>query len=149
MVFQIILFYVASIPRFGMINYINLGRSTILRILNKIVDRIPDPDFSSNKFGGDGKIVQVDETILKYKIKSHRVRALTNRTDALCIVMFENEIKRVFACIIPYKREMIIIPIIFSQVASNTTIWTDEHRAYSNLKEFDYTHEQSVTNMSL
>ncbi|KAG0441287.1 hypothetical protein DMUE_1160 [Dictyocoela muelleri] len=32
------------------------------------------------------------------------------------------------------------VPIMCSQVASNTTIWTDEHRAYRNLKEFDYTH---------
>ncbi|KAG0434332.1 hypothetical protein DMUE_5224, partial [Dictyocoela muelleri] len=101
MVLQIILFYVARMPRSGMINYLNLVRSTILRIINKIVDRIPDPDFSSNKFGGDGKIVQVDETMLNYKIKSYRGKASTNRTDALCIIEFENEIKRVFACIIP------------------------------------------------
>ncbi|KAG0435899.1 hypothetical protein DMUE_4485 [Dictyocoela muelleri] len=85
--------------------------------------------------------------MLNYKIKSHRGKAPTNRgkaptnrTDALCIIELENEIKRVFACIIPDKREMTIVPIICSQVAFNTTIWTDEHRAYSNLKEFDYTH---------
>ncbi|KAG0439842.1 hypothetical protein DMUE_2153, partial [Dictyocoela muelleri] len=54
---------------------------------------------------------------------------------------FENEIKRVFACIISDKRDMTIVLIIFSLVASNTTIWTNEHRAYNNLKEFDFTHD--------
>ncbi|KCZ74977.1 hypothetical protein H311_04052, partial [Anncaliia algerae PRA109] len=29
-------------------------------------------NFSNNKLGGPGKIIQVDETMLNYKCKSHR-----------------------------------------------------------------------------
>ncbi|KAG0420013.1 hypothetical protein EQH57_0327 [Dictyocoela roeselum] len=78
--------------------------------------------------------------MLKYRIKSHRIRKSTNRTDALCIIEFKNEIKRVFACIIENKEEMTIVQMICSQVASNTTIWTEENGAYSNSKGSDYTH---------
>ncbi|KAG0442399.1 hypothetical protein DMUE_0292 [Dictyocoela muelleri] len=58
-----------------------------------------------------------------------------NKTDALCIIEFDTEIKRVFACTIDNKKEFTIVPIICSQVASNSIIWTDDHGAYCNLKD--------------
>ncbi|KAG0437814.1 hypothetical protein DMUE_3464 [Dictyocoela muelleri] len=79
--------------------------------------------------------------MLNYKVKSHRGRPLENKTDSLCIIEFGNEIKRVFTTIINDKKELTIVPIICSQVASNSTIWTDEHRAYSNLKDLFYDHK--------
>ncbi|KAG0438059.1 hypothetical protein DMUE_3331 [Dictyocoela muelleri] len=79
--------------------------------------------------------------MLNYKVKSHRGRPPENKTDALCIIEFENESKRVFATIINDKIELTIVPIICSQVASNSTIWTDEHRAYSNLKDLFHDHK--------
>lgn len=45
-----------------------------------------ETDFSENKSKGPGKTVQINETILNYKYKSHRGISLTNRTEALCIV---------------------------------------------------------------
>ena len=35
-----------------------------------------------------------------------------------------------------------LVPIICSQVASGSTIHTDEHRSYSNLSSFGYVHER-------
>jgi hypothetical protein len=35
-----------------------------------------DCDFKNNKLGNGGKLVQVDETMLNYKCKSHRGRSL-------------------------------------------------------------------------
>ncbi|KAG0419256.1 hypothetical protein EQH57_0551 [Dictyocoela roeselum] len=122
-------------PRYSITNFYNYDRKTVEKIINKIVKRIPDPDFSSNKMGGVGKIIQVDETMLNYKVKSHRGRAPENKTDALCIIEYENEIKRVFACVIENKLELTIVPILCSQVAANSIIWTDEHGAYANLKD--------------
>ncbi|KAG0417576.1 hypothetical protein EQH57_0940, partial [Dictyocoela roeselum] len=58
-----------------------------------------------------------------------------NKTDALCIIEFDTEIKRVFACTIDIKEEFTIVPIICSQIASNSIIWTDEHGEYCNLKD--------------
>ncbi|KAG0421195.1 hypothetical protein DMUE_6306, partial [Dictyocoela muelleri] len=140
-VLKIILFYIAKMPKYSIINYLNYSRRTIEKVINKLVVRIPNPDFSSNKMGGVGKIIQVDETMLNYKVKSHRGRPAANKTDALCIIEFENGIKNVFATIIENKKESTIVPIICSQVASNSIIWSDEHGAYSNLKDIFEDHK--------
>ena len=88
-----------------------------------------------DKFGGYGNIVQIDETMLNYKCKSHRGRSSSNRTDALCIVEVRHGIKRAYACIIPNKESATLIPIIQKYVYSGSVIWTDEHRSYGKLKE--------------
>ncbi|KCZ80958.1 hypothetical protein H312_01613, partial [Anncaliia algerae PRA339] len=33
-----------------------------------------------------------------------------------------------------------LLPIICTQVANNSVIWTDEHRSYSNLRNYNFTH---------
>lgn len=102
---------------------------------------MPAPNFVNNKLGGFGKIVQIDETMLNYKCKSHRGRSSENKTDALCIVEVGINIIRVFACTIPDKKSSTLIPIICSQVASNSTIWTDEHKSYKCLSSYNYIHD--------
>ncbi|KAG0428057.1 hypothetical protein DMUE_5844, partial [Dictyocoela muelleri] len=99
-------------PKNSITNYSNYDRKTVEKIINKIVNRIPDPDLSSNKMSVICKIIQVDETMLNYKVKSHRGRSPENKTDALCIIEYENEIKRVFACVIDNKLELTIVPIL-------------------------------------
>ncbi|KAG0438117.1 hypothetical protein DMUE_3290 [Dictyocoela muelleri] len=86
--------------------------------------------------GSIGKIIQFDDTTLNYKVKSHIGRVPENKTDALCIIDYENEIKRVFACVIDNKLELTIVPILCSQVAANSIIWSDEPGAYANLKDY-------------
>ncbi|MGL5707435.1 MAG: transposase [Aeromonas sp.] len=102
--------------------------------------RMPSPDFGINKLGGPGKVVQIDETMLNFKCKSHRGRSPKNRTDALCIVEVSSGIQRVFATIIPDKKATTMIPIICTQVASNSIIWTDDHRSYNIISRCDFTH---------
>jgi transposase-like protein len=114
--------------------------NTCEKVISKLVSLIPPPDFSNDKLGGPGSIVQIDETMLNYKCKSHRGRSPSNRTDSLCIVEVRNGITRAFACVIPDKTASTLIPIICSQVASNSTIYTDEHRSYSTLRNFSYQH---------
>ncbi|KCZ78321.1 hypothetical protein H311_00648 [Anncaliia algerae PRA109] len=113
---------------------------TIARIISKLVSTMPATDFSSNKLGGPGLIVQIDETMLNYKCKSHRDRSSTNKTDSLCIVEVGDKIIRAFATTIPDKKESTLLSIICTQVANNSVIWTDEHRSYSNLRNYNFTH---------
>ncbi|KAG0439641.1 hypothetical protein DMUE_2299, partial [Dictyocoela muelleri] len=49
--------------------------NSIRRIINKFHDLIPNSDFSDDKFRGTGLIVQIDETMLNYKFKSHQGRS--------------------------------------------------------------------------
>lgn len=81
--------------------------------------------------------MQIDETMLNYKCKSHRGRSSTNKTDALCIAELVNrKITRLFATTIPNKEERTFVPIICKQVAANSVIWTDEHKPYKNLFKY-------------
>ncbi|KCZ79109.1 hypothetical protein H312_03508, partial [Anncaliia algerae PRA339] len=85
-------------------------------------------------------IVQIDETMLNYKCKSHRGRSPQNKTDALCIVEVGNQITRAFATIIENKKSEYIMPIICSQVASGSIVWTDEHKSYASLYKNGFIH---------
>ncbi|KAG0439310.1 hypothetical protein DMUE_2518 [Dictyocoela muelleri] len=122
-------------PRCSIINFLNLDNNTVYKIIRKLVEKMPYHDFSENKFRGEVRIVQIDETMLNFKVKSHRGRSPQNRTDELAIIEYDEGIKCVFACTIDAKTEEYIVLIICSQVASNSTIWTYEHGAYHNLKD--------------
>ncbi len=50
------------------------------------------------------------------------------------------DITRVYVTVIKNKSAEIPIPIICSQVASNSFIWTNEHRSYENLNQFICVH---------
>lgn len=136
----ILLRYVARTPRYVIKGSSRLGETTIKNILRKLNNLIPITNFMNDKLGGIGKIVQVDETMLNFKCKSHRGRSPNNRTDALCIVEVNNGISRAFAQIIPNKEANSIIPIICGQVIAGSTIWSDEHKSYMKLGLKGYSH---------
>lgn len=138
LIFRIILKYIQKIPRHIIFNSSTLCKNNIKKIICKIVDLIPFTSFENDKLGGPLRIVQVDETMLNYKAKSHRGRSPRNKTDALCIVEISNGITRAFATTIPNKQSTTIIPIICSQVLNNSIIWTDEHKSYARLKDLNF-----------
>jgi transposase-like protein len=119
---------------------INASKKTILKIINKFINLMVKPDFRNNKLGGPGVIVQLDETMINFKCKSHRGRASTNKTDAFCIVEFKGCITRAFAVVIPDKKSSTLIPIIMQQVANGSKIWTDELSSYRCIRHFNYIH---------
>ncbi|KAG0424951.1 hypothetical protein DMUE_6065 [Dictyocoela muelleri] len=82
----IVLCLIARMPRYSIINFFNFSKKTIVKTIDKIVDRIPDPDFSSDKIDGAGQIVKFDKTMLYYKAKSHIGRSSSNKTDAIYII---------------------------------------------------------------
>lgn len=93
----------------------NLGINdrTYKKIIQKFLSLIQSFDFKDNKLGGPNHIVQIDETALNRKVKAHRGRAPTNKTDTLCIVEFKDQITRVFVYVIPNKKVETIIPITY------------------------------------
>lgn len=140
-IMKIIIQYASRIPRFSITAYSIICKKTILKIIERIIQRIPAPDFSENKLGGFNRNVQIDETMLNYKCKNHRGRSPTNKTDALCIIEMQGLIIRVFAKMIPNKKAETLITLICQQVAANSIIWKDEHRSHSKLSQFNYIHD--------
>lgn len=80
--------------------------------LFKIINRIPETDFSSNKLSGMDKIIQVDKNMLNYKIKSHKGTPPTNKTS---IIEYDNKIKRMFKCTIKKNEELTQEPKVLDQ----------------------------------
>ncbi|KAG0439999.1 hypothetical protein DMUE_2059 [Dictyocoela muelleri] len=119
----------------------SVSPKSIHRIIKKLKFLIQEPCFIENKLGGIGSVVQVDETMLNYKCKSHRGRSPSNRTDALVIVEVRGRVTRVYAKVIPNKSASTILPIIAEQVCSGSEIHTDEHKSYGKLTERGYTHK--------
>ncbi|KCZ80906.1 hypothetical protein H312_01679 [Anncaliia algerae PRA339] len=64
---------------------------------------IPERNLSNNKLGRPGKIIQVDETMLNCKCKSHLGRTPSNKFDSLCIVKVESKIIRAYSSTLPTK----------------------------------------------
>ncbi|KCZ74415.1 hypothetical protein H311_04620 [Anncaliia algerae PRA109] len=85
--------------------------------------------------------MQVDETMMNFKCKSHRGRSPHNQTDAISIVEVENNITRAFARMIENKKSETLIPIICEKVSSGSIIYTDEHKGYSKLGEYGFLHK--------
>lgn len=140
-IFRILIKYSVGTSQSTLIKANEKDPKIIEKIINKLLNLIPKSDFSKNKLGGPGCIVQIDETMLNYKCKSHRGRSPGNRTDALCIVEVDSKITRAFASVIPNKKESTLVPIIVNQVCDSSVIWTDEHRSYANLSKFNYIHD--------
>jgi transposase-like protein len=118
-----------------------INTRTYKKIILKFLKIVEIYDIREDKFGGPGKIVQVDETALNFKIKSHRGRAPTNKTDALCIVEFDRHISRAFACVIADKKASIIMPMIYDNVELGSIIHTDEHKSYSRLNDVGFIYD--------
>ncbi|KCZ82385.1 hypothetical protein H312_00043 [Anncaliia algerae PRA339] len=128
---------------------LNTSNATIAKVIKKLIGLIPQTDFFENKLGGPGCIVQMDKTMLNFKCKSHRGRSRENKTDSLCILEYNGNIKRIFAQIIRNKKQNTLIPIICRQVASGSIIWTDEHKNYQNLRFFNNIHDTVCHKMNL
>lgn len=139
-IFQVLIKYLTRTQTFAIVDFFRRDKAIIFKIISEFKSRIPAFNYEENKLGGPGVIVQIDETMLNYKCKSHRGRSATNKTDAISIVEVGDRITRAFARVIPNKESNTLIPIIVSQVAANSTIWTDEHRSYGRLSQLGFNH---------
>ncbi|KCZ76002.1 hypothetical protein H311_03007 [Anncaliia algerae PRA109] len=99
-IIRVIIKFAVRQPLYSLNNSLDVDKNTVEKIIKKIKDLMPNPDFKDNKLGGPDVVVQIDETMLNFKIKSHRGRSALSKTDSLCIVEVKNAITRVFAKII-------------------------------------------------
>lgn len=72
-----------------------MDERTVLKIINLVVCGMRDPRFTGDKLDGSNKVEEDDKTMLNFKCKSQSGRSPSNKTDALCNVKVENNIKRV------------------------------------------------------
>lgn len=104
--------YFVRTPRNCIIESFSMSENILKKNLDRIISNITKIDFQ--KINSVVIIVvQVDETTLNYKCKSHRGRSPENRTDAMCIFEFYDKIIRFFATCIQNESTAKILAIIF------------------------------------
>lgn len=127
--------------QFSILRTIAINKTTYLKVTKMIIEKIKmKTTLNHTKLGGVGQTINVDETMLNYKCKSHRGRSPGNRTDALCIVELDNHITRAFACVIPNKKKETLIPLIIENVELGSIIHTDELKSYLSLRSEGFQH---------
>lgn len=86
------------------------------------------------QFGGQGEIVQIDETWLP------NVRDSSQRNAKGAIVFGIHDKAGVQTCVIPNRRAATIMGLIEAWVAPGTTVITDSHRSYHALSKHGFSH---------
>ncbi|KAI5153612.1 hypothetical protein ENBRE01_3210 [Enteropsectra breve] len=109
-ILKIIFKYSIKQTRHSIISSTGMNKETVFKIINSLIELIPETDFSENKFGGPGMIVQIDETMLNHAVKNHRGRSPLNKTDALVIVECTSRARRIYAFVISEKKADTLIP---------------------------------------
>ncbi|KCZ74818.1 hypothetical protein H311_04214 [Anncaliia algerae PRA109] len=117
---------------YSIIQFLNISKTTVSKIIDKLIELLKKDNRRIGMFGGPFKLVQIDETMMNFKVKSHRGRSSKKKTDALTIVECDQKITKVLACVIKDKKESTILPIIKEHVLPGSIVHTDEHASYKN-----------------
>lgn len=139
---RVLIRYACRQPAYSILEGLTLTRPTYKKLMKQLILKMAVANLSERKLGGPGFIVQVDETMLNYKVKSHKGRPASNESDAICLVECgENgSITRVWAEVIDNKRVETLLPIINRHVNHGAVIHTDEHRSYGVLGRSGFIH---------
>ncbi|KCZ77812.1 hypothetical protein H311_01171, partial [Anncaliia algerae PRA109] len=140
-VFEILIRWFNGVTRQSIYNDLRIDHKTINKVINSFLERCGSFDFTEDKLGGCSSIVQIGETMLNYKCKSLRRRSPLNKKDALVIFEFREKITRAFAVVILNKKKSATLPIICNNVLNGNTIYTDEHKSYSELNQKGFVHD--------
>ena len=89
--------------------------------------------------GGEGEVVQIDETYVGGKSKGKRGRGASNKTAVLGMVEPDG---RVMAKVVPNTSGKTLQPIIEANVAKGSELQTDEWLGYKGLDAKGYDHKK-------
>ncbi|KCZ82174.1 hypothetical protein H312_00452 [Anncaliia algerae PRA339] len=81
-------------------NSLDVDKNTVEKIIKNIKDLMPNSDYKDNILGEPDVVVQIDETMLNFKVNGYYGRSTLNKTDSLCIVEVKNGITLAFDNII-------------------------------------------------
>ncbi|KCZ74612.1 hypothetical protein H311_04420 [Anncaliia algerae PRA109] len=96
-VFKVLGFFACKIQDASIIRNLSISKNTLKKIKDKLFYLMKLDYDKMNKLGGPSTIVQIDETMMNYKCKSHRGRSPLNKTDAFCTVEFTDKITKAYA----------------------------------------------------
>lgn len=141
-IFMILYMYSAGLQVCDILKVVNVSKSTAQKLIAHIEPKIVDHiDNNFPMLGGQGIVVQIDETKLNFNVKSHRGRGPTTQSWALCICDTSYTPARGFVVPVNNRSTNTILPIIRSKVRPGSIIVTDEWRSYNRLSLQGYMHQ--------
>lgn len=87
--------------------------------------------------GGPGANVQIDESVIT-KRKYHRGRLVREKW---ILGIYDTTNNKGYIQYVNNRTSQVLIPIIQNHVQAGSTIWTDQWRAYNNLRHLGYIHQ--------
>ena len=140
--YKVLLYWANDVSQKDILRLVDIGRTTLSKLRKLIVSKI-SKYFNTNPLtlGGPGCIVQIDETMINHKIKTHRGRVPRQQVWILCIVDTSFTPSRGFCCLIENRTASYLLPIISRVVRAGSTIHTDNFRSYlglANINEYNH-----------
>lgn len=117
-------------------NELNINRKTIINYHKKIRTEITS-FFLENpiRLGGQGRIVQIDESLFNHKPKAHQGRASRNQIWVFGMIDVTSHPKKKYMKIVPNRTAQVLLPIIREVCENGSIIHSDEWASYRRIEE--------------
>ena len=99
--------------------------------------------------GGQGVVVQIDESLFRHKPKHHRGRATTNEVWVFGLCDTSQSPALGVMCIVPDRTAQTLLPIIRRHVRSGTEVHSDQWAAYNRIQQLQPVNNHQTVNHSL
>ena len=99
--------------------------------------------------GGNGVVVQIDESLFRHKPKHHRGRATTNEVWVFGLCDTSQSPALGVMCIVPDRTAQTLLPIIRRHVRPGTEVHSDQWAAYNRVQQLQPVNNNQTLNHSL
>jgi len=121
---------------------IHCGKNTLNKLFSKL-RRLCRKYYEDNYFllGGDGYIINCDESVFRHKPKYHRGRPTTQEFWVFGIVYASVVPSRGYMTLVKNRSVNTLLPIIKKHVKEGSVVYTDCWAAYDNINSIGLHHE--------
>lgn len=129
------------------IKYVSIShrpsKNTVLKIFSSLRKKC-NVYFNENpiRLGGNGYICQIDESMFKYKQKYHVGRISADNRWIFGIVDNSTSPSKYYVERVLNRSAEVLLPIINRICRDGSIIWSDEWRAYNNIKALGFDHHK-------
>ena len=99
--------------------------------------------------GGQGVVVQIDESLFRHKPKYHRGRAPRNEVWVFGMCDISQSPALGVMCIVPNRTHSTLLPILQQHLRPGTIVHSDQWRAYSCVQQLQSVSQHQTVNHSL
>lgn len=143
LILKFLKYYALGMSQTTLVQCTAISLRTVKRLCSKMQESITNHyrDLTF-RIGGPGVVVQVDETMLNHKVKSHRGRGPRTQTWACCLVDTSSTPAKGYAEVVPDRKKTTLMNVITRVVRDGSEVHTDEWKGYNDIAVNNYTHHR-------